>query len=158
MLSRRASRWSLLQWESPMNRTCLLLSLSWVVVPSLPAGGGAEGPARSPITVHVLDSSRGKPAAGLTIVLEQAEGKEWRKVATAKTDENGRIEKLLPADKPVAAGTYRLTFDSGAYFAESKTKTFYPQIVVIFEIDNPKEHYHVPLILSPFGYSTYRGG
>jgi 5-hydroxyisourate hydrolase len=140
-----------------MNRTRVLLTLSWVALSGLPAGGEAEPPARSPITVHVLDTSRGKPAVGLTVVLEQADGEAWRKVSTAKTDDHGRIDKLLPADKPVAAGVYRLTFDSGAYFAASKTKTFYPQIVVIFQIDDPKEHYHVPLILSPFGYSTYRG-
>jgi 5-hydroxyisourate hydrolase len=141
-----------------MNRMCCLLAFSWVALSGLPAGGEAEPPARSPITVHVLDTGRGKPAAGLTVVLERAEGQDWRKVATAKTDGAGRIENLLPADKPVATGAYRLTFDSGAYFAASKTRTFYPHIVVIFEIDDPKEHYHVPLILSPFGYSTYRGG
>ena len=93
----------------------------------------------------------------MSVLLERAEGKQWQEVAKGKTDDNGRIEKLLPGDKPVAAGVYRLTFDSGAYFAASKTKTFYPRIVVTFEIEDPKEHYHVPLILSPFGYSTYRG-
>jgi 5-hydroxyisourate hydrolase len=140
-----------------MNRTHLLLALCWLAASALPAGGEAEPPSRSPITIHVLDTGRGKPAVGIAAVLERAEGETWRQVGTAKTDDHGRIDKLLPADKPVVAGVYRLTFDSGAYFAASKTKTFYPQIVVIFQIDDPKEHYHVPLILSPFGYSTYRG-
>lgn len=140
-----------------MNRTCLLLALTCVALSGLPAGGEVESP-RSPITVHVLDSSRGKPAVGLTALLERAEGKGWREVAKGRTDDRGRIEGLLPADKPMAAGTYRLTFDSGTYFGGSKIKTFYPQIVVIFEVENTKEHYHVPLILSPHGYSTYRGG
>lgn len=90
------------------------------------------------------------------VVLEQAKGKGWQTLATAKTDDNGRIETLLPADKPLAAGMYRLTFDTGAYFT-GKTKTFYPRVVVHFQVNNPKEHYHVPLLLSPFGYSTYRG-
>jgi 5-hydroxyisourate hydrolase len=141
-----------------MNRIRLLLALSWVALSGLPVGGEGEAPAGSPITVHALDTSRGKPAVGLPVVLEQAEGDDWRKIATARTDDKGRIEKLLPADKPLAAGVYRLTFDSAAYFAASKTKTFYPQIVVIFQIEDPKEHYHLPLILSPFGFSTYRGG
>ncbi len=141
-----------------MNRTCLLLSLGWVAVSGLPAGGDAEAQVRGPITVHVLDASRGKGAAGLAVVLEQADGKGWRKLATVRTDAGGRIEKLLPAGKPVTAGVYRLTFDSGAYFSATKTRTFYPRVVVIFEIEAPREHHHVPLILSPFGYSTYRGG
>jgi 5-hydroxyisourate hydrolase len=140
-----------------MGRSLLLLSLAWIMLPCPPLIGGAETP-RSPITVHVLDSSRGKAGAGLAVVLERAEGKEWQEMGKEKTNDNGRIDKLLPGDKPMAAGIYRLVFDTGTYFAESKTKTFYPKIVVIFEIIDPKEHYHVPLILSPFGYSTYRGG
>ncbi len=141
-----------------MTRTRLLLTFSWITLSTLPAGGEAAPPARSPITVHVLDTSRGKSATGLAVVLEQAEGKGWRKLAEAKTDDNGRIEKLLPASKPLAAGVYRLIFDSGAYFSATKTKTFYPRIVVIFEIEGGKGHYHIPLAPSPFGYSTYRGG
>jgi 5-hydroxyisourate hydrolase len=140
-----------------MNRICTLLTLVGLLLAAVPVGGGAEVPARSPITIHALDSSRGKPAVGLKVVLEKANGKEWREVASSQTDDSGRVEKLLPADKALAAGVYRVTFDSGAYFSAQKTKTFYPQVVVIFEIEDPKEHYHVPLILSPFGYSTYRG-
>ncbi len=141
-----------------MNRTCLLLAFLWLAVSVLHAGGEADAPPRSPITVHALDTSRGKPAGGLAVTLEQAEGKEWRKIASAKTDDQGRIEALLPEGKSLSAGVYRLTFDTGAYFAASKTRTFYPHVVVTFQIDDPKEHYHVPLTLSPFGYSTYRGG
>lgn len=140
-----------------MARISLLLTLPWVALSALPVGGEAESPARSPITVHVLDTSRGKPAAGVAVILEQADAKEWRELAKGKTDGDGRIETLLPKNKPVSAGIYRITFESGAYFAESKTKTFYPRITVMFEITDPKEHHHVPLLLSPFGYSTYRG-
>lgn len=118
---------------------------------------GEEQAGRSPITVHVLDTSRGKPAARVAVTLEQAEGKEWRELAKGKTDDDGRVETLLPKNKPVTAGIYRVTFESGAYFSESKTRTFYPRITVFFEVVDPKEHYHIPLLLSPFGYSTYRG-
>jgi 5-hydroxyisourate hydrolase len=142
--------------EASMNRNHLLLALSCLLLTSHPAGGEVEQ-SRSPVTVHVLDTSRGKPAEGLAVVLEWRKGDRWQQVAQGKTDASGRIEKLLPSNRPVAAGVYRLRFESGAYFAESKTKTFYPQVVVTFEIENPKDHYHVPLILSPFGYSTYRG-
>jgi 5-hydroxyisourate hydrolase len=118
---------------------------------------GAAEPSRSPITVHVLDTNRGKPAADMPVVLEQAEGKEWREIGKAKTGADGRIENLLPKDKRFVAGVYRVTFDTGAYFADNKMKTFYPQVVITFAVEKPTEHYHVPLILSPFGYSTYRG-
>lgn len=137
------------------------MRLNLIAIVALAAGLGLPGravpPDRSPITVHVLDTSRGKPAAGLAVVLEQADGKEWRELSKGKTDDNGRIETLLPRNKPIAAGVYRLTFETGAYFAASNTRTFYPRITVIFEIADPKEHYHLPLLLSPFGYSTYRG-
>jgi 5-hydroxyisourate hydrolase len=142
--------------EASMSRKCVLLCLPCFLLTFQPGSGEAE-PERSPITVHVLDSSRGKPAAGMAVVLERAKGDEWQRIAQGKTDGNGRIEKLLPSDKPVEPGVYRLRFESGVYFAESKTRTFYPHIVITVEIENPKEHYHVPLILSPFGYSTYRG-
>ena len=141
-----------------MNRICLMLTFSWIAVSGLPAGGEADGPTRSPITVHVLDTSLGKPAAGLTVVLERAEGKEWRQLGTGKTDAQGRIDNLLAKDQPLPIGVCRLTFESGAYFGVTKTKTFYPRITVIFEIDDTTQHYHMPLTLSPFGYSTYRGG
>lgn len=139
-----------------MNRSYLLPTLFCSLLP-VQNGSGETEPTRGPITVHVPDSSRGKPAVGMAVVLERAEGDKWQEMARGKTDVNGRIEKLLPSDKAMTAGVYRLRFESGAYFAECKTKTFYPHIFVIFGIENPKEHYHVPLILSPFGYSTYRG-
>jgi len=139
-----------------MHLNWFVLGLSLTVPLSLPVCAEPDT-GRSPITVHVLDTGRGKPATGLTVVLEQAEGKGWRELARGKTDGDGRIETLLPKNKAIAAGIYRITFESGAYFAENKTKTFYPRIPVLFEITEAKEHYHVPLLLSPFGYSTYRG-
>lgn len=139
-----------------MKLDLFLIPLSLATMLTLPVASGAEAE-RSPITVHVLDTSRGMPAAGLAVILEQGDGKEWRELAKGQTDADGRIEALLPKSKPVAAGIYRVTFESGVYFAERKTKTFYPRITVIFEVVDPKEHHHVPLLLSPFGYSTYRG-
>jgi 5-hydroxyisourate hydrolase len=139
-----------------MHRLASVLIFGVLLAGSVQAADEKER-VRSPITVHVLDSSRGKPAVGLTAVLEQAKGDGWQKIAEGQTDANGRLDKLLPADKAVAAGVYRIRLESGAYFAASKTKTFYPYIVIVFEIENPKDHRHIPLILSPFGYTTYRG-
>lgn len=139
-----------------MKLDLFIIPLSLAAMFTLPVYGGAETE-RGPITIHVLDTSRGKPAAGVAVILEQADGKEWRELAKGKTDGDGRIDSLLPKNKSVVAGIYRVTFESGAYFAETKTKTFYPRITVVFEVVDPQEHYHIPLLLSPFGYSTYRG-
>ncbi|MBI3298462.1 MAG: hydroxyisourate hydrolase [Elusimicrobia bacterium] len=110
----------------------------------------------SPITTHVLDVSLGRPAAGVPAVLEAQAGADWKELGRGVTDADGRIKTLLP-DAPLAAGVYRLTFDTGTYFAASKTAGFYPSVAVTFEVRKAGEHYHVPLLLSPFGYSTYRG-
>jgi 5-hydroxyisourate hydrolase len=151
-----AWRWHHSIKEFPMKLDLIIISSVVSALLPLPACGEAEA-RRSPITVHLLDTSRGQPAAAVTVILEQADGKEWREVAKGKTDGAGRIETLLPRSKAVVAGVYRVTFESGAYFAERNTKTFYPRITVIFEVVDPKEHYHIPLLLSPFAYSTYRG-
>jgi 5-hydroxyisourate hydrolase len=99
------------------------------------------------LSTHVLDATSGRPAAGVVVRLEGAGGD---RIAEATTDADGRVGKLA-AD--LDAGVYRLVFDTGAYFPQ----TFYPQVVVTFRVDGPEQHYHVPLLLSPFAYSTYRG-
>jgi 5-hydroxyisourate hydrolase len=109
----------------------------------------------SAITTHVLDTARGRPAAGIDVVLERASATGWDAVGRGTTDADGRLRDLLPAGAP-AAGRYRLTFDTGAYFAAAGERAFYPEVVVVFAVDGD-EHHHVPLLLSPFGYSTYRG-
>ena len=110
----------------------------------------------SPITTHVLDTALGKPAVGLTVRLERQEPPEiWRELARRSTDANGRIGDLLAI--PLDRATYRLIFETGAYFARLGQPQFYPVIEVQFRIEALSEHYHVPLLLSPFGYSTYRG-
>ncbi len=107
------------------------------------------------ITTHILDTALGKPAAGVLVTLEVRQGSDWHAVGTGATDADGRLRTLSPA--PIAAGVYRISFDTGAYFARSGTATFYPEIRIAFEVHDPSMHFHVPLLLSPFGYSTYRG-
>jgi 5-hydroxyisourate hydrolase len=109
----------------------------------------------SAVTTHVLDASRGTPAAGITVRLEQIDGAGWTAIAEATTDADGRIRDLGP-DR-LTAGDYRLTFETSAYFADRGVETFYPQVQIAFRISDPEQHYHVPLLLSPFAYSTYRG-
>jgi len=111
----------------------------------------------SQITTHVLDVSRGKPASGISILLEsQTAGGSWKEISKGVTDSDGRLKNLLEPGK-LETGTYRLTFDTGAYFAERKIESLYPKVNIIFYVRNVQEHYHIPLLLSPFGYSTYRG-
>lgn len=112
----------------------------------------------SPITTHVLDTSRGQPAGGLHVVLDFHEkDTTWKTIATGTTNAEGRISDLLPESTKLATGMYRFTFDTASYFHAREEEGFYPAVVVIFEIKDPTAHYHVPLLLSPFGYSTYRG-
>jgi 5-hydroxyisourate hydrolase len=111
----------------------------------------------SQITTHVLDVSRGRPASGISVLLElQTTSDSWKELAKGATDSDGRLKNLLESRK-LETGTYRLTFDTAAYFAERKIESLYPKVNIVFEVKNAHEHYHIPLLLSPFGYSTYRG-
>lgn len=109
------------------------------------------------ISTHVLDTARGKPASGIAIRLEHLEGAGAALIGRGQTDPDGRLRDLVPEGAVISAGTHRLTFDTGAYFAATSTEAFYPEVSVVFEIRDPRQHYHVPLLLSPYGYSTYRG-
>jgi 5-hydroxyisourate hydrolase len=112
----------------------------------------------SAITTHVLDTSLGRPAAGVAVRLERpGPGGSAELVATGRTDADGRVRDLLPTDAAPKSGRYRLVFDTDAYFREQGVEGFYPEVAILFEIHDPTEHFHVPLLLSPFGYSTYRG-
>ena len=112
----------------------------------------------TPITTHVLDTARGRPAEGVPVVLElESPGREWKVLARGTTDADGRIRELLPPGTALLAGTYRLTFDTQAYFSLHSLEGFYPRVTVVFTVRDTAQHYHVPLLLSPFGYSTYRG-
>ena len=112
----------------------------------------------SPITTHVLDIAAGRPAQGLSVSIEVAKDSEhWLLLAQGVTDASGRIAEFNPPLQPLTAGTYRLRFDTGAYFAAAGVRGFYPEVVVIVQIDDPAQHDHIPLLLSPYGYTTYRG-
>ena len=112
----------------------------------------------SKITTHILDTSRGRPAAGVAVTLDlRVAENDWRQIGQGETDTDGRLRDLLESDTALVAGVYRLTFETGAYFAARGTESFYPVAVVVFEVRQTEEHYHVPLLLNPFGYSTYRG-
>lgn len=112
----------------------------------------------SGITTHVLDTALGRPAAGVPVMLE-ARGAEggWRVVGRGHTDADGRLRDLLPPDSALSAGHYRLTFDAAAYFAARGAEGFYTEVSVTFVVRDAAAHYHVPLLLSPYGYTTYRG-
>jgi len=111
----------------------------------------------SHITTHVLDVSLGRPAANVPVILEvQSADGSWSETARGSTDTDGRL-KDLSAAKSLVAGTYRLTFDTRAYFEAQQVKGLYPQVTVVFVVRDAKENYHIPLLLTANGYSTYRG-
>lgn len=104
------------------------------------------------LSTHVLDTTTGRPAVGVAVFLEQRGAAGWTRVHLGGTDEDGRL-KL----GETAPGVYRLTFSTGTWFSQRGIETFYPEVGVTFEVTSADEHYHVPLLLSPFGYATYRG-
>ena len=112
----------------------------------------------SPITTHVLDQSRGTPARGVAVQLAiRVEDGSWTELARGETDADGRCRDLLPADQAIRPGVFRLVFATGDYFAGHGVACFFPEVELIFTIANPSQHHHVPLLLGPFGYTTYRG-
>ena len=111
----------------------------------------------SQITTHVLDTARGCAAAGIAITLCKRAGEEWQRVGSGHTDDDGRISDLCPSDTVLEAGTYRMHFATGAYFHNLQVPVFYPWAEVVFCIDGDGQHYHIPLLLAGYGYSTYRG-
>jgi 5-hydroxyisourate hydrolase len=110
----------------------------------------------SKLSSHVLDTALGCPAAGLGMRLDRLDGGSWRPIGMAVTDADGRVRDLL-AGATLEARIYRITFETGPYFASTGRLSFYPRVEVTFDVTAPSEHHHVPLLLSPFGYSTYRG-
>lgn len=108
------------------------------------------------ITTHVLDVARGRPAEGVGVLLSIRTGEGWRELGRAATDADGRVASF-PDAGPLEAGMYRLRFETGDWFRGQGIEGFWPHVEIAFEVADPGEHYHVPLLLSPFGYSTYRG-
>lgn len=113
----------------------------------------------SAITTHVLDTARGLPASGVSVTLEQEEGEEcrWAALGSGQTDEDGRLKMLLPPGQALVPGLYRLTFGTGRYFQQGGQPAFYPEVQITFTVTDVTRYHHIPLLLSPYGYSTYRG-
>ncbi|HMP88674.1 MAG TPA: hydroxyisourate hydrolase [Kiritimatiellia bacterium] len=113
---------------------------------------------RSPITTHVLDTATGSPASGVPVRLYYEESPDkWMILATGITNDDGRVGELLPVDHSLKPGKYRMRFNTEEYFMANQVTGFYPYADVVFVITDTRPHYHIPLLLSPFGYSTYRG-
>jgi 5-hydroxyisourate hydrolase len=111
----------------------------------------------SDITTHVLDISIGLPAAGVPVILEiEKTGGGWTELSRGATDGDGRLRHLL-APGTLVDGTFRLTFETQHYFHSRKIEGLYPQVSIVFQVRDAKQNYHIPLLLSPYGYSTYRG-
>ncbi|MEA2173506.1 MAG: 5-hydroxyisourate hydrolase [Blastocatellia bacterium] len=112
----------------------------------------------SAITTHVLDTARGRPAPGVPVSLSVRNGEgKWEAIGQGLTDADGRLKNLVAPDVPLALGVYRLTFDVAAYFSAQAVESFYEEVSIVFKVEDAAQHYHVPLLLSPYGYSTYRG-
>ena len=113
----------------------------------------------SQITSHVLDTATGRPANQLTIRLEQRIATDWHTIAQGETNMDGRIAGLLPDDCVLAAGDYKMYFDTKPYFDRQEESYFYPYVEIVFSITDSEldDHFHIPLLLSPYGYTTYRG-
>lgn len=113
--------------------------------------------AANPLSVHVLNLQDGLPSPGVSVTLEKQDGQDWSRLSTAVTNEQGRVPALYPQDKVLEKGIYRVTFKTGDWFKKHQSATFFPEVPVIFEADGSVPHYHIPLLLSPYGFSTYRG-
>jgi 5-hydroxyisourate hydrolase len=109
------------------------------------------------LSTHVLDITVGRPAAGVAVRLQRLDGSSWVPVSAAVTDDDGRVAALLRRGTDAGAGTYQLLFDVATYFAGRDQETFYALVAIEFVVRDEDQHYHVPLLLSPYGYSTYRG-
>ena len=108
------------------------------------------------ITTHVLDLSNGKPAAGIRVTLARVDDSARVPIGAGVTDPDGRLRDVAP-QASIGAGTFELTFETGAYFRARGVEAFHPRVTVVVEIADATQHYHVPLLVSPFGYTTYRG-
>lgn len=112
----------------------------------------------SAITTHVLDTSRGRPASGIAVALEIRDAENgWQVIGKGTTDGDGRLRDLLPPGQTLLEATYRLIFATRDYFTQQNAESFYTEVIITFSVRDATEHYHVPLLLCPFGYTTYRG-
>ena len=111
----------------------------------------------SGISTHILDISRGRPAAGVNVTLERNDGAGWREIVRQTTDDDGRVKRLLSSQEALLTGQYRLTFHTQAYFDVHGMQGLYPVVQVTITVTDSAGHYHIPLLLTANGYSTYRG-
>jgi 5-hydroxyisourate hydrolase len=111
----------------------------------------------SSISTHILDTARGTPAANVSISLHKQKNHEWKRIGEGKTNTDGRVRDLYDQQSNLSAGVYKMHFATGDYFSAIGDAVFYPYAEVVFVIGKDTAHYHIPLLLSPFGYSTYRG-
>ena len=111
----------------------------------------------NPLSVHVLNLENGLPSDGVNVTLEQHVGDQWQSLSTGVTNPQGRIAELFPAGRSMAPGEYRVVFKTGDYYKKANRETFFPEVPVIFQVKQADQHYHIPLLLSPYGFSTYRG-
>ena len=110
------------------------------------------------VSTHVLDTARGMPADGVLLSLERQESSgQWRMLATSRTDSDGRCRQLLPEGERLSPGTYRLVFDTGSYYQAQGLTSLYPNVLITFCVRDGEGGFHIPLLLSPYGYTTYRG-
>ena len=110
----------------------------------------------SQLTTHILDTTKGKPAQGVRISLHQQHEEDWKEIGLGTTDNDGRVMDMLKKDALLSLGIYKMRFETGEYFDKQGIQSFYPFVEIIFNI-TAQEHYHIPLLISPHGYSTYRG-
>jgi 5-hydroxyisourate hydrolase len=110
----------------------------------------------SQITSHILDTTKGKPAAGVAVILYQQQNNSWTEIAKSQTNNDGRVTDLVNKDVALPTGIYKIKFFTREYFSQLSVPAFYPFIEIVFELASA-EHYHIPLLLNPFGYTTYRG-
>ncbi|MGE4501639.1 MAG: hydroxyisourate hydrolase [Thiomicrospira sp.] len=113
--------------------------------------------ADNPLSVHVLNIQNGLPGAGIEVALAYYDNERWISLKESVTNQQGRISALYPSQGTIKKGVYKVTFKTGKWMSQNNTKTFFPEIPVIFEVDGTLSHYHIPLLLSPYGFSTYRG-
>ncbi|KAI9016408.1 hydroxyisourate hydrolase [Phycomyces nitens] len=112
---------------------------------------------KSPVTCHVLVASLGTPGKNVGVKIEKLDQGEFSVLSTSVTNEDGRCPNLLPAGYKAEKGIYRVTFETKAFFDTINQECFYPYVQIVFELANPEQHYHIPLLLSPYSYTTYRG-
>ncbi|HBE9078481.1 MULTISPECIES: hydroxyisourate hydrolase [Serratia] len=131
--------------------TGLILLTSLAMAPaafSAPAGT---------LSVHILNQQTGIPSPNVIVTLEKEQQNSWVTLASGKTDEDGRIKSLYPQDQDMQPGIYKVTFKTGDYFHQQKQTSFFPEIPVMFTVTKTNEKLHIPLLLSQYGYSTYKG-